>query len=93
MAIRIDIKLDRQEVVVHLAGRLSGDAVTQLRNACSPIEGAFALDLSQLLFADDAGIDVIQAIDKQGAKIRGASPFIQLLVDSTFSQEADGEEG
>jgi len=59
----------------------SGAAVAQLRKACDPIEGSFVLDLSNLLFADDAGIDVIHTIVEEGAGVRGASPFVQLLLD------------
>jgi len=80
MAIRIDMKSEGPEVVVYLAGRLSDDVTKQLRDTCDPIKGSFVLDLSKLLFADDAGINVIRAISEQGAKIRGASQFIQLLI-------------
>jgi len=92
MTIRIDVSSEGPEVVVYLAGRLSGDAYEQLRDTCDSINGTFVLDLSKLLFSDDAGIDVIRAISEQGAKIRGASKFIQLLTNDAFSQEADGEE-
>jgi hypothetical protein len=93
MTFRIDIKSEESEVVVCFAGRLSRDAATQLRNVCEPIEGVFALDLSHLLYADDAGIEVIRAIDEQGTEIRGASPFIQLLVGNTLGQDVDSEDG
>jgi|GEM_PF-1043824 len=92
MTIRIDVNSEGPEVVVYLAGRLSGDATEQLRDTCDSIDGAFVLDLSKLLFSDDAGIDVIRAISEQGTNIRGASKFIQLLTNVTLSQEADGEE-
>ena len=92
MAFRIDINSEGPAVVVYVAGRLSGDATKLLRETCDPIKAAFVLDLSKLLFADDVGVDVIREISEQGAKIRGASPFIQLLVDKAFSQEADVEE-
>ncbi len=91
MAIRIDITSEGPEVVVHLAGRLSGGAGTELRKACGPIEGAFVLDLSELLFADDAGIEVIRAVGEQGAEIRGASPFVQLLLGNSFGLETDDQ--
>ena len=91
MAIRIDITSKGPAVVVHLAGRLSGGAGTELRKACDPIQGVFVLDLSKLLFADDAGIEVIRAVGAQGAEIRGASPFVQLLLDDTLGQETDGK--
>jgi len=92
MAIHIDISSEEPEVVVYLAGRLYGDAVKELRDTCDPIKGTFVLDLSKLLFADDAGVDVIRAISARGTKISGASQFIQLLLDKTFDQEAGGEE-
>ncbi len=81
MEIRIDITSEGSDTVVHIAGRLSGAAVAQLRKACDPIEGAFVLNLSNLLFADDAGIDAIWRLGETGAEVHGASPFIQLLLD------------
>ena len=84
MEIRIDITSEGPETVIHIAGRLSVTSVAQLKKACDPIEGAFVIDLSNLLFADDAGIDTIRTIDKKGAKVRGASPFIQLLLDDAL---------
>jgi hypothetical protein len=82
--IRIDITSEGPEAVVRIAGRLSGVAVAQLRSACDPITGGFVLDLSSLLYADDGGIDVIREIGEKGAQIRGASPFIQLLLDDAL---------
>ena len=81
MEIRIDVTSEGPETVFRIAGRLSGAAVPQLRKACDPIKGAFVLDLSNLLFADDAGIDVIRTLGEKGAEVRGASPFVQLLLD------------
>jgi anti-anti-sigma regulatory factor len=84
MEIRIDITSEGPETVIHIAGRLSVTSVAQLKKACDPIEGAFVIDLSNLLFADDAGIDTIRTIGKKGAKVRGTSPFIQILLDYAF---------
>ena len=84
MGIRIDITSEGSETVVHIAGRLFGVSVAQLRKACDTIEGAFVVDLSNLLFADDAGIDTIRTIGEKGAKVRGASPFVQLLLDDAL---------
>jgi len=85
MAIRINVNSEGPEVVVYIVGRLSGDVTKELRDTCDYIKEDFVLDLSKLLFADDVGVDVIREISEQGAKIRGASPFIQLLVDKKFS--------
>ena len=81
MGFRIDITSEGPETVVYIVGRLSGAAVAQLRKVCDPIEGAFVLELSNLMFADDAGIDVIHMIAEEGAEIRGASPFVELLLN------------
>ena len=84
MEIRIDITSEGPKTVVHITGRLSGFAVEQLRIASDPIKGAFVLDLTNLMFADAAGIDVIRTIGEKGAKVRGASPFVQLLLDDAL---------
>lgn len=92
MEIRIDITSEGPEEVVRVAGRLTGSAVEQLRKVCAPIGGALVLDLSSLMFADDAGIEAVRAICETGAKIRGASPFIQLLFDDTGGKGCDAKE-
>jgi anti-anti-sigma regulatory factor len=91
MEIRIDIISEGPETVVYIAGRLSGAAVAQLRKACDPIEGAFVLDLSNLMFADGEGIDAIRTLGEKRAEVRGASPFVQLLLDSTPREKTDSE--
>ena len=81
MGIRIDTTSEGPETVIHVAGRLSETTVAQLKKACDLIEGTFVVDLSNLLFADDTGTDTILTLCEKGAKVRGASPFIQLLLD------------
>jgi len=93
MTIRITVSSEGPEVFVCLAGRLSEGAIKEFIDTCDSIEANFVLDLSKLLFADDAGVDVIRAISQQGAKIRGASPFIQLLLDGSLGQDVADEEG
>ena len=91
MGIRIDIISEGSQTVVHVAGRLSGAAVARLRKECDPIKGAFVLDLSNVLFADAAGIDVIRTLGGKGVEVRGASPFVQLLLDDAPKEEPDGK--
>jgi anti-anti-sigma regulatory factor len=81
MEIRIDIESEGPDVVLHVAGRLAGDAITQLTDACESMEGHYVLDLSKLMFADDAGAEAIRTILERGADIRGASSFIKLLIN------------
>jgi translation initiation factor IF-2 len=46
------------------------------------MEGYYVLDLSKLMFADDAGAEAIRKMRERGADIRGASAFIKLLINS-----------
>jgi len=81
MEIRIDKKTEGTAVVFHVAGRLAGDAVTQLTGACEPMKTHYVLDVSKLMFADDAGAGAIRMLCERGAEIRGASSFIKLLIN------------
>ena len=81
MEIRIDIKSEGHGHILHVAGRLTGPAITQLSKACAPMEGRFVLDLSKLKFADDAGVEEIRSLCDRGAEIRGASYFIKMLIN------------
>jgi len=82
MDIRIDIESEGPDVVLHVAGRLTGPAITQLLDVCEPMEDHFVLELSKLKFTDDAGAEEIRALRERGADIRGASSFIELLINS-----------
>lgn len=81
MEIRIDIESEGPDVVLHVAGRLTGPAIKQLVDVCEPMQGHFTLDLSTLKFTDDAGAEAIRTIRERGADIRGASSFIKLLIN------------
>ena len=81
MGIRIDIETNGHVEVVQVSGRLAKPFIQQLTDVCEPMEGNYALDLSNLVFADDAGIDVIRSLREKGAEISGASSFIKLLID------------
>lgn len=83
---RIDIASEGPVTVVHLTGRLSKNKVTQLRKVCDQIKGAVVLELSNLRSADAKGSESIRTLSEKGAKIRGASPFIQLLIDNTYRE-------
>ena len=81
MEFRIYIESERSDVVLHVAGRLTGPAIAQLSEACEPMKGRFVLDLSKLKFADDDGAEAIRSLRERGAEIRGASYFIKMLIN------------
>jgi len=81
MSIRIDIESEGPDVVLNVAGRLTAPELVELRSVCKQMEGRFVLDLSKLQFTDDAGAEVIRTLQDGGARVRGASPFIKLLIN------------
>ena len=81
MSFRIDIESEEADIILHVAGRLAGAAIEQLSDLCDPMDGRFVLELSKLKFADDAGVELIRTLCERGAKIHGASSFINLLID------------
>ena len=84
--LRIDIASEGPVTAVRLTGRLSKNNVTQLRKVCDQIKGAVVLELSNLRSADVEGSNFIRTLCEEGAKTRGASPFIQLLLDDTHRE-------
>ena len=81
MDIRIDIKTEGLVDVVCVSGRLVASSIKQLADVCETREGNFVLDLSKLIFADSAAIEVIRSLREKGADISGASSFIKFLID------------
>jgi anti-anti-sigma regulatory factor len=85
MDIRIDIETKEPADVIHVSGRLVIPLMKQLTDVIELLEGNFVLDLSNLVFADSAGVDVIKSLLKNGTEVRGASTFINLLIDGDQS--------
>ena len=85
--IRIDLESKGPHVVLHVTGRLTDPAITQISKTCEPMEGHYVLDPSKLKFADDAGAEAIRTFREKGAHIRGASFFIKLLINGDTGQK------
>jgi len=72
-------EVDRR--VVRLAGRLTIAQVPELLSTCAH-GGPVDLDLSELVSADDAGIEAIRRVRAGGTRLVGAVGYIQLKLDS-----------
>ena len=90
MELRIDVTSEGSKTVVRVSNRLGEAGVAELRNACGSIEGDLVLDLSHLRYADAEGTNALGTLVKGGAEIRGASPFIQLLLGSKPREDGGG---
>ena len=66
-----------------LDGRLTGEAVLELRRVCEGVKGHLVLDLTDLQFADRQGVGVLRELRAQGTELIGASPYLRLLLDGT----------
>jgi anti-anti-sigma factor len=81
MSIRINIESEGSVTVLHVAGQLDRTSAVQLTEVIEPVEGDIVMDLSELIFADEAGVDAIRKLNEKVSDIRGASNFMQLLIN------------
>ena len=79
--LRIEVRPENTRTTVSVAGRLEGQGVHELLETCNAISGEMALDLTDFRSADPLGIEAIQGLLREGAKLEGASSFVRLLLD------------
>jgi hypothetical protein len=89
MTVRIDASTEGVTTTVSVAGRLEGRTVSEFVKTCLSVEGELVLDLTPLRSADPTGIGEIRKLVQGGAVLRGASPFIQLLLDPQKAATTD----
>ena len=91
MTLRIESHIEGSKTVLTIAGRLTGTGVRELQKVCGPIGQAPALDLAGLISADEQGREALRELIERGSELRGASPFIRLLLDDgECSSDVDG---
>jgi ABC-type transporter Mla MlaB component len=86
MSVRITRKSAAQWTVLRVDGHLTADDVDELARESRSVEGALALDLVDLRSADSAGVSLLQELLARGAELRGASPYIELLLQRQAEQ-------
>jgi ABC-type transporter Mla MlaB component len=86
-------RVTAKEVRLVVEGRLLGPWVIELEKTCEPFLGngrRLQLDLSQVWFADRAGVALLGTLAGQGADL-DCSPFLtELLRDATPETGASG---
>lgn len=80
MAIRITKTIDAHKTVLKVDGRLRSEDVDELTRVYRSVDGATALDLSELQMADRLGVQILRELVSLGTEVRGASPYIELLL-------------
>ena len=77
------LRITRQlEHTVRLEGRLTRQEVPVLREAFrSPDCSTTVLELSSLVFVDEAGAAVLADLRREGLELRGGSPFVRQILE------------
>ena len=90
MTVRIQTSVEGTKTTVSVAGRLEDRAINELVKTCLSVEGELVLDFTGLRSANPQGIEAIHEMVRGGAKLRGASQFIRLLLDDLKTRDAPG---
>jgi hypothetical protein len=78
--VRITKIIDVDNTVLKVDGRLRLEDVGELARVVRSVQGAAALDLSELQTADRAGVEILRELASLGVELRGTSPYIELLL-------------
>jgi anti-anti-sigma regulatory factor len=87
MSIRITKTSDACGTVLQIDGQLCMKNVAELTKEHRLVEGPLVLGLSDLQSADPVGVEVLRELVSMGAQIRGASPYIELLLKESRNIE------
>jgi len=85
MTVRIATTTVDERTHVQVAGRLESCDVPELDREIRSVVGPFALDLSELVSADDAGLDRLRELAAHGTELGSASHYLQMLLDDDES--------
>jgi anti-anti-sigma regulatory factor len=80
VSIRIIKTSNAPETVLQIDGQLRAEDVAELVKEQRSVDGPLVLELSNLQSADEVGVNVLLELISIGAQIRGASPYIELLL-------------
>jgi hypothetical protein len=67
------------EVILRLEGSLIGPWVNELRRCCAAVCNnghQLSLDLTEVLFADSKGLELLRTLRKSNVGLAGCSPFL-----------------
>ena len=78
--IRITTTLQGRGTTVKVDGRLVSGDTEELIGACRGSAGDLVVDLSDLRFADDAGVRVLRDLQARGAMLRGVRLYLATLL-------------
>jgi hypothetical protein len=89
MTLRIAQQVAEQESVIALHGWLRDDGVAEFENVAALAGLPLCIDLEHLAGASVSGLQALLRQEERGARLSGASPYIELLLSRT----AGGNDG
>jgi hypothetical protein len=81
--IRITETTEGQRRVFRIDGRLTAEDVPVLDERCTEVGRPHVLDIRGLRLADEVGSERLREFASSGVEIRGASPYLKLLIEDT----------
>ena len=80
MTLQIVGRVEQGEAVVELHGWLSEQEIDEFKGECAQHDPPLRIDLQNLAGASADGILAIREQQARGARLTGASPYIELLL-------------
>ena len=75
-----EIKPTTRNVTLKLEGKVVGPWVEELRQICEALSSGgsrLELELADVSFADEPGVNLLTSLKKQGARLLNAPPFVE----------------
>lgn len=82
MRLKITTTAGEKKTTIRIEGELMRGGVSELDKARRTVDGAFDLDLSELMRADEEGVRALKKLRSGGARLVATSPYIELLLES-----------
>lgn len=82
MTVRILTETKPEATVIRIEGDLRAEVIEELDRVSGEAGGPLVLDLTNLASADAEGLRALGSLLKQGAELRGASPYIRMRLES-----------
>lgn len=82
MSIRIRTIAEAGRTVVKVDGRLKEADLEELSKVVPSVQMGTVLELSELRSADRAALERLRELISLGVEVRGASPYIELLLET-----------
>ena len=73
-------------VTLKLEGRVVGPWVEELRRICEPLLAearALKLDLTEVSYADAAGVAALNSLKSRGVPLKNCSPFVEQQINTS----------